>query len=1368
MRSVRALISAFLALVLSAVGLVVAPAGAEPPGDDVDTITSRLREYYLGQGDDVIIANGIYLARTSEALDYVASQGADGSWPDVDYADRTSSANGATWSAYIALYRMLALAQAYRDPDAAGFEDPAVLATVERALVHWDAVDPGNTNWWETEIGESMAMGRLTVFLGDELSPEAKAVALEHNTGRLDPVGANGAWRTTNYLFEALATRDHEKIVSGFDTMVQTVAVDRSGGTNEAVQPDGSFWAHGAQLYSEGYGMALFTNVALWADAARGTGLAFTREHLDTIAFYVVNGTRWMIRGEVGMLYLGYREPKTVDGVTGYAAEFLEPLAKMERTDPLYATDYQELIDSIRGTTRTNGVTGNKYFWRSEFSSHLRDGYGIFTRLNSSRTVGSEYRSTFRPEVGNEIVWNAAGATAIQVTNREYVDLGPAFDWFHYPGVTAPYVKEQTRGTAGRTGNGGSFTGGVSDGTYGVSVHSLDRADTQGRKSYFYLDDEMVALGAGIRSGSDAPVHTTVNQGVAKGNASADGRPVAPGTVGAALEGPSWAYNDEVGYVFPAGQRVLVSNTAQTGSWVGQDPVSRDAFTLYVDHGVRPSDAGYEYVVLPAASPQEVEAYAEAPAVQVLRNDTAVQAVRHAGLRQTMATFYQAGSLDLGEGRTLEVSQPAIVLVDESGEVPVVSVANPDRPGLVVSVALGGPDGERRGTFALGSGASLGKTVTAPLSSDAGTGSDLTASSTLEGHDAALAGDGDDATAWRSDGDGTAWLTRRLAPGSFVTGATVSWGEQHASRFLLQTSLDGVTWADHRFVQDGAGGRTRLGLNPTAAAFVRLVMLDGPGDDGYAVRELDLDSSTNLALGRPVTASGSSGGAAASITDGNMGTRWSGNLSDSAWAQVDLGSVQQIGAVRLWWEASFARQYRIQVSDDGAAWRDAFATTGAGSDGGADAVAVDEQARYVRMQTVQRSTTQYGVSLWELEVFADDAVVDAPTVPTGRENLALARPVQADSTYNATADARNANDGNLTTRWSSQRQDAPYTIERWLQVDLEGTRSINQVVVTWEAATSNDYRVEGSLDGRTWEQLARVEKTSAELRNVVDLPESDVRYVRVIGLPVTKYGLSIFELEVYGGYNLRCDASPVAADPASSAVATASVTPLDPDDEFTAFSLDESVASVVGGTRVGDGRVEIDLATGQAGRTAVLVTHAKGDEIAWCDVVVAVDTAELDRLVAQADALDSRQYTPASWAPLLPALEAAKAAARAEGATQGDVDEKTTALAGALEGLVERAPVTTAPTVEVTARCLAGTAFVAVRATNTDEQTAEIVLSTPFGDRTYAAVAPGGNAYQSFSSRAAAVDAGAVSVTATAPGREPVTVQAPYEAKRCG
>ena len=70
----------------------------------------------------------------------------------------------------------------------------------------------------------------------------------------------------------------------------------------------------------------------MWADSASGTSLAFTRDQLDTIAFYIVDGTRWLIRGEIEMLYLLYRPATTVDGVTSYAAVFLDPLDRMART----------------------------------------------------------------------------------------------------------------------------------------------------------------------------------------------------------------------------------------------------------------------------------------------------------------------------------------------------------------------------------------------------------------------------------------------------------------------------------------------------------------------------------------------------------------------------------------------------------------------------------------------------------------------------------------------------------------------------------------------------------------------------------------------------------------------------------------------------------------------------------------------------------------------------------------------------------------------------------------------------------------------------------------------------------------------------
>jgi hypothetical protein len=1279
MRRIPAFIAFTVALVIGSSALAVGPASAAPE-DDVATVIDRLEDYYLGQGDEIIIANGIYLARTSEALDYVASQNTDGSWSDVNYADRTSSANGSVWSAYTALYRMLAMTQAYKDPNATGFGDKRLVDAVQRALLHWDRVNPGNTNWWETEIGESIAMGRISMFLGSELSDAAFQVSLTHNTGKLDPVGANGSWRTSNYIFEALSTHDIDRVKEGFATIVSTIAVDHSGTVQEAVQPDASFWAHGAQLYSEGYGMVLFTYAALWSDVARGTGLAFTREQLDAIAFYFVSGTRWLIRGEIGMLYLNYRPPKTVNGVTSHASEFIEPLQRMVRTDALYSTAYQAVLDGILGKTETNGITGNKYFWRSEFSSHLRDGFGIFTRLNSSRTFGAELRTSYRDELGNPVFWNAMGSTAIQVNNHEYLDLGPAFDWWHYPGVTAPNVKRTEKGfeNRGRNGDGGSFTGGTSNGEYGASVLTLDAAGSKALKSYFSFDEGMVALGAGVTSTSDAAVHTTINQTAAKNNATLDGTPVAAATDQQSIGDAGWAYNDEVGYVFAAGQDVKVSNKTQTGSWEGEEPVSRDAFSLYIDHGIKPTAGTYDYTVLPAATPAQVEEYAKTPSVRTLRNDTAVQAVRQASTGITMATFYAAGDLELGDGRTLSVDQPSIVLLDERGDTPLVSVSNPDRPGLSVGVAVSGADKDWHGRFSLGSGENMGKTVTAALDEGPLPGASMfSASSTANGSIVDALGDGDRSIAWRSAADGTQWAGVTLPRGSWVTKATIDWTEEPATDFVVQTSQNGVDWTDQAHTIDGDGGVDEVPINPTPATHVRVLLLDGAGG-AYGIRELSVASSVNLAIDSATRASGYAGyNLVYALADGDPTTRWRGNNADSSWAQVELGESKPVSTVRLSWEAAFAKAYKIQLSDDGATWRDAYATPSGGSDGGVDVITLDGQsARFVRMQTVTRALNN-GPSLWEFEIFSDRLVVDSPAVPVGNANLALGRPTTADSVHqnNATITGPKATDGSRSTKWSSARA----ATEHWLQVDLGSVRSVSRAIVAWESGTSNDYRIEGSTDGTTWTPLVRVKAAQPTLTHTHDFAPTEVRYVRLTGLPSTQYGLNIWEFELYGGYTFEC-AGPVSASRDGAAIVAATVSPVDPSDEFSAVSMDDSIVTPEGDARVSaDGRIEVDLATHAPGHTTVGIRHDGGGEIAWCSVTVVADTGRLQSQIDAANALDSTVYTPESWAPVLPALEAAKRLLATPGSGQDEVDAAANALEAALVGLVRGDAVSSAP-----------------------------------------------------------------------------------------
>ncbi|MBD8080338.1 immunoglobulin-like domain-containing protein [Cellulosimicrobium arenosum] len=87
--------------------------------------------------------------------------------------------------------------------------------------------------------------------------------------------------------------------------------------------------------------------------------------------------------------------------------------------------------------------------------------------------------------------------------------------------------------------------------------------------------------------------------------------------------------------------------------------------------------------------------------------------------------------------------------------------------------------------------------------------------------------------------------------------------------------------------------------------------------------------------------------------------------------------------------------------------------------------------------------------------------------------------------------------------------------------------------------------------------------------------------------------------------------------------------------------------------------------------------------------------------------------------------------------------------------------------VQVQPRCLAGRAYLAVRALNTDEAPAAVELTTPYGSRQFDEVAVGKSAYQAFSSRQDTLEAGTVSVTSTI-GDRSSTVEAAHEAVSCG
>jgi serine/threonine protein kinase len=134
----------------------------------------------------------------------------------------------------------------------------------------------------------------------------------------------------------------------------------------------------------------------------------------------------------------------------------------------------------------------------------------------------------------------------------------------------------------------------------------------------------------------------------------------------------------------------------------------------------------------------------------------------------------------------------------------------------------------------------------------------------------------------------------------------------------------------------------------------------------------------NIALGKQAKASSVEGNGyiESKAFDRSMQTRWSSLFSDPQWIYVDLGATYPVQQIWLYWEAAYGREYRIELSDDAVNWQTVYHETN--GDGGLDIISMSGSGRYVQMYGSQRGT-EWGYSLWELEVYSAPLPTPTPT-----------------------------------------------------------------------------------------------------------------------------------------------------------------------------------------------------------------------------------------------------------------------------------------------------------------------------------------------------------------------------------------------------
>ena len=130
----------------------------------------------------------------------------------------------------------------------------------------------------------------------------------------------------------------------------------------------------------------------------------------------------------------------------------------------------------------------------------------------------------------------------------------------------------------------------------------------------------------------------------------------------------------------------------------------------------------------------------------------------------------------------------------------------------------------------------------------------------------------------------------------------------------------------------------------------------------------------SLAVGQPASADSSQSGHPASDgNDENVVTRWCANDGNTGhWWEVDLGGVYNLTGTVVYWEASGAYQYRIDVSTNNSSWVTVVNQTANTTPAGLMDDEFSASARYVRI-TATGLPSGLWASFYEFRVFGSEA-----------------------------------------------------------------------------------------------------------------------------------------------------------------------------------------------------------------------------------------------------------------------------------------------------------------------------------------------------------------------------------------------------------
>ena len=408
---------------------------------------------------------------------------------------------------------------------------------------------------------------------------------------------------------------------------------------------------------------------------------------------------------EIFSLICRHATPYVRNAILGYDPDALLPgeepkLVSMPTVGLAAYTVYKKLLLEEHPATEPYELA---YMWRSGDScvQHHNDVcFGL--RMNSERVFGYEcinHQNMDGWYTGDGHLYVYLPGQDLQYS-REYWKY---VDKYHIPGVTADTQEREIKSIVDCFAyfSDRSFTGGTAlDGLYLTaamdfrSFHNdrffpeedigygagmpLHDCSLEGHKAWFFFENAVAALGAGIRADDGFEVHTTVENRLLYGNESIyiDGNILESADFERKFKKARWLCIDGVcGYVFPTAADIVVRRkTAEDGN----------VFLICcINHGINPQNADYAYILLPMADTEKTERYAGSCDIRIESVTEGCLAAEELSSGLTGYAFFEAG-----ECGNVRAETPLILMTN--GKNGHLSVCDPTQKRESVSFRLSG------------------------------------------------------------------------------------------------------------------------------------------------------------------------------------------------------------------------------------------------------------------------------------------------------------------------------------------------------------------------------------------------------------------------------------------------------------------------------------------------------------------------------------------------------------------------------------------------------------------------------------------------------------------------------------------------------